>query len=80
VIISTQETRAIARRGAILEGSLIDVKAKDDYQLVGAAATAAISGTVGVGVTAIVSVLNNTTSAVWASWTTRRTPPSRTRV
>ncbi|MEI3101587.1 MAG: hypothetical protein V8T45_07295 [Oscillospiraceae bacterium] len=41
----------------------ITIDAKDNYQLIGAAATAAFSGTAAVGITAIVTIAKNSVSA-----------------
>ena len=67
-IITKLTTRAEVEDNAsgvrpVLEAASITIQAHDDYQLVGVAASAALAGTAGVGITAIVTIAKNTVSA-----------------
>ena len=68
VIVTELVTRAEVEDNAgggkpAIEAASIEIRANDDYQLIGVAASAAFAGSAGVGVTAIVTVAKNTVSA-----------------
>jgi hypothetical protein len=63
VLVSKAKTQALVLRGASVEAASMNVLALDDYQLIGAAAAVGASGTAGIAVTAVVSVLKNTVTA-----------------
>ncbi len=68
VILTENTVLAIVQDNAdgtkpVIRASSITLDALDDYQLIGAAASAALSGTAGVGVTAIVTLADNQVAA-----------------
>ena len=63
VLVSKVTTRASSGSRATMQGTGVKVRAKDDYDFVGTAATVAASGAAAVGVTAIVNVAKNTVNA-----------------
>ncbi|NLF27306.1 MAG: hypothetical protein GX592_05355, partial [Clostridiales bacterium] len=67
VILSKQKTVAMTESGALIDAQALSVNAADDFKLTGVVVTAAASGTVGVAISALVTVLHNTTSAIVGS-------------
>lgn len=63
LLISKGKTKAYANSGASVTGSGVKFAANDYYELVSASALAAASGTAGVAVNAVISVLKTTVSA-----------------
>ncbi len=64
VLVSKAKTQAYSLRGANISAGSLAVTAKDTYELIGVAVTLSGSGTAGVAVTAVVSVLKNEVLAV----------------
>jgi len=56
----------IARTGddVTIDAASVEVRAEDDYVLIGVAASIALAGTAAVGVTALISLIHNTVSAI----------------
>ena len=63
VVITQVITKAMTGNNVHLTGKNVNVIATDDYDLIAVVVTAAVSGVVGVGVSALVSVAFNTVTA-----------------